>query len=365
MDSLLESGVIQRNHYITGQRSYGYRLGDKYRFDKHVRVAATDRRLLRAVTKWHQEYKERQFSRFTEVHRHLERMQYRLGIHVDRAMETLSRLPPKKNLYDSQAIIIRDLAEQRLHFSVGEYGRVQNAITSMQRDVRESLHHRNRPLMGIDIKNSQPAFLGSKLLSERTSSTTEEAARREEAGTKQKAAIYDVRFCNQNDHDSEQVNHRKSVERYCKVAFGGCLYEALMGDTSGMSEGEIKKLRDRTKKKFLTDVLAKRKSNKHGGEYQSDIEDRFRSLYAPVWSYIRRVNRDGWEHANLIRELQRAESAFVIGDVSERLRQKSSKLFFTTLHDSIYSTEDELPLVRAAFDDAFDSLGYRFELSGS
>ena len=147
-----------------------------------------------------------------------------------------------------------------------------------------------------------------------------------------------------------------NLEQYCSLTQSGEFYDFLVYEMSGMTRSEIKK-------RFLCDVLAKRKASKAGAEYRSDIEDRFAALFPPVYRYIRATNKHGWEHANLIRQLQRAESDLVIGRVCEGLRLRHPKMFVLTLHDAIYSTEQNMTKIRAEFGRAFDETGYPMSLS--
>jgi hypothetical protein len=88
--------------------------------------------------------------------------------------------------------------------------------------------------------------------------------------------------------------------------------------------------RDDLKKRFLADVVAKRKANRHGDEYRSNVEDTFRRLFPTVYQFIRDINRDGWEHATLIRRLQQEESKLVIETVAADLVVRHPEVFVLT-----------------------------------
>ena len=105
--------------------------------------------------------------------------------------------------------------------------------------------------------------------------------------------------------------------------------------------------REDVKQRFIADVLAKR------GNYPSAVEDAFREHFPTVYRFIRIVNKDGSEHANLIRLLQRAESDLVIHTVAADLAVRRPEMFILTLHDSIFATARDIPFVVEAFEDAF------------
>ena len=127
------------------------------------------------------------------------------------------------------------------------------------------------------------------------------------------------------------------------LVLDGRLYEFLMQRT-GLS-------RDAVKLALLRDVLAKR------GRYPSAVEDVFRREFPEVYAFVRRANRQ--DHAELIRRLQRRESWLVIENVAPRL---VGKVPVVSLHDAIFSPTDKLDVVEAAFDEVFDSLGFRMSV---
>jgi hypothetical protein len=127
------------------------------------------------------------------------------------------------------------------------------------------------------------------------------------------------------------------------------------GEDSGLT-------RDQLKKRFLTDVVAKRMANAHGAEYPSDVEDAFRCLFPSVHRFIRKFNGDGWEHENLIRRLQQEESNLVIETVAADLIMRHPGMFFLTLHDAIFTTERNIPIVVSAFEAAFERIGFPMKL---
>ena len=120
--------------------------------------------------------------------------------------------------------------------------------------------------------------------------------------------------------------------------------------------------RDVLKRKFLSDVIAKRKANRYGTEYYSIVEEVFRGRFPTVYRFIRKFNHDGWEHENLIRELQRAESEIVIEGVCKDLVERHPRAFFITLHDSIFCVESDLPKVEAGFQREFERIGFSMSL---
>lgn len=351
--ALAKEQVVIRDFYIPREKCYGYRLGDRFKNDGHVRIAIRNPRLVRALKRLRERFHEQQLSRMQEVHHHLKRLQYGLAIDVDHAYEILKSIPTANNLFGSQGFLIAEIARRQMHFSVGKYGRVSNSITNLSRPVRAALTHKGEPLHYVDISCCQPALLGQMVS---VSSRRFKKGRRQQEGEDRKGIIYDAeKRPSDRWFAPEPRDPSEDLRRYCELTQQGEFYEFLESDVRGMTRAKIKQ-------RFLTDVIAKRKANKRGHEYPSQLEDRFKEIFPTVYQFIRMTNCDGWEHKNLIRELQRAESNLVIGQVSEGLRQRHPEMFFLTLHDAIYSTEGNMPAIVSEFERAFEINGFSMRL---
>ena len=85
IDSLLTGGVVERFPYLVGERSFGFRLAERYFEDKHVRVPITDERLLRRLDIFYRQSEQERRGTLKPVHFALERQQQRLRIYGDSA----------------------------------------------------------------------------------------------------------------------------------------------------------------------------------------------------------------------------------------------------------------------------------------
>ncbi len=329
VDALIEREILdRRSAYQVGLQSFGYRIHRRFVADKHALTPASDGRLIRALERYKARARKIQYANWQRVHFDLEARQRGLMIDIDQADDIISSLPAESNPFDIQRIIARNILERKHRLTLGTSGRISNAITSMKREVREALRdNKNKHLTSVDLKNAQPAFLG------------QEAA-------ETKVTHYDCRF-------------GADLRIYVEQTSIGVLYEALM---KLMTErGKTDTTRDEIKKRFLCDVIAKRKANADGAEYPSDLEDVFARSYPTVFRFIRAVNRDGWEHKNLIRLLQRREADLVIHRVAAGLMAKSQSLF-VTLHDSIFAEMDSTNEVEREFRAAFSERGFQMAL---
>lgn len=272
------------------------------------------------------------------------------------------------------------------HLSVGQYGRVFNNISNLKRELRDELHVGEQQLGSVDLSCAQPAFVakliqdvsesvcdlsGSNLIQKakagipgflRTGTESKDTRQASAAGREQRAAgsNYDSSLSEAVHYDSSRsATPNADFERYRSLVQCGELYDVLLTELGHtISRGELKR-------RFLADVIAKRKARFRGGEYPSIVENKFRDLFPTVYRFIRSVNRDGYEHSNLIRLLQRAESALVIETVAADLLMRHPRMFCLTLHDAIYTTAEHLPKVEAAFQRAFEQTGFAMSFKTS
>ena len=344
VDALLDGGAVERKPYQVGQRAFGYRLAERFRDDKHVRIPATDTRLIGRLTAFHTQTEQERRARLKPVHVALEKHQQRLTIDGDQARDVLKILPPESNPWDCQGLLVADIEQREFHLNIGRFGRLSNNITSMKREIRPALRLGQEPLQHVDIRCCQPALIGKAA----------RAAREEDRGQRRPASNYDSPF----------VHHLFSscgdLDVYCELVQSGRFYDFLLSKLKTRPCPNF--ARDDLKKRFLADVVAKRKANRHGAEYPSAVEDTFQRLFPSVYRFIRDINRDGWEHENLIRRLQREESRLVIETVAADLVVRHPEVFVLTLHDAIFTTARGIPVVVGAFEAAFERNGFPMSL---
>jgi hypothetical protein len=345
VDALLVGGVVERVAYLVGQRSFGYRLTDRFRYDKHVRIEAKDPRLIDRLLLFHQQAEYDRLSRMKPVHLALERLQQQLTIDGDQAREIIDSLPADCNPWDCQGLLVRDIEDKEFHVNVGRYGRLSNNITAMKREIRPALRIGSNELHHVDIRCCQPALIG-RVVKQAAENKQETYKGQEESG-----GIYDA---------PRKPLYSGDFTLFCELVQTGEFYDFLL---PRLKSGKDPRLtRDELKKRVLADVIAKRKANKFGAEYPSDVEDTFSELFPFVYQFIKQFNKDGWEHENLIRRLQQEESKLVIETVAADLVSRYPDLFLLTLHDAIFTTEPNIPIVVNAFKKGFDIIGFPMDL---
>jgi hypothetical protein len=373
VQALLEGGAVERFPYAVGRWSFGYRLNCRFIADRHVRVPVSDPRLAARLCAFHRQSEVETNARLKPVHIALAKQQQRLCIDSGQAREIIDCLPTESNPFDAQGILATDLERRNFHLNVGRYGRVSNNITSMKRELRIALRIGQQPLAGVDIACAQPAFVGKLTLEEskrqinapqgqtKPTAKSNEAINQGQQGTSNGADRQTEEHTRTSIYDSPIVSPGSGdLDDYLHLVQRGRLYEELLCELERIG---VVMSRDQLKRRFLCDVLAKRKANRWGAEYPSQVEEVFRRRFPHVYGFIRRFNRDGWEHENLIRELQRQESLLVIETIAASFLARYPATFIITLHDAIYTTPRHLRKLETAFRQSLNRIGFPLTLN--
>jgi hypothetical protein len=106
-----------------------------------------------------------------------------------------------------------------------------------------------------------------------------------------------------------------------------------------------------SKKRFITNVLGCH------DEYLSPDARVFRYHFQTVFRFKQAANASF--RGSLLCALQAMEAWFVIGQVAPRLAWRTP---IVTLHDAICHRASDAPVVRAAFEEAFEEWGFRLAL---
>jgi hypothetical protein len=344
VNALMQGGAVERSSYEVGRASFGYRLSARFLSDKLIRVPARDRTLIQRINRSHKRTEAESLARMKPVHHELARRQCLLEIESSAAERILAGLPVLSNPYNVQGMLIENIARRDFTLSVGKSGRVSNSITSLKRELRPALVVNGEPLACVDLSCAQAAMLAN-LIEKGFSSTN--------AGGKECKSLW-VGV----GSPPPSLSSLSPSLSFSELARSGSLYDFLQ---ERLADTGVCMSRDSLKLRVLRDVFAKRKANAAGAEYPSQVEDIFQQHFPTVYAFIREFNRDGWQHENLIRELQRQESQFVVETVAADLLRTHPRTCFITLHDAIFAAASDLPKVKAAFDRGFATTGLKMK----
>jgi hypothetical protein len=318
---LLDGEAVSRVPYTSGS-SFGYTLAERFTYDRHARVPVLDDVMVARIERQRERAAQRAEEMRLPVHCELFKHQTKLRIDADEARRCLAQLPPKCNRFDAQGIQIQDIADRRWRLTVGRYGRVQNNITSLKRELRQHLRIRGERLAEFDLIAAQPALLA--LLIEANQQITHlSITPKHRKGTPWPPSLLLPRV-----FPSLSLPVGSGFDLYRDVVLTDDFY-GVLSDVAGVD-------RSSAKKRFLVDVLAK------DGDYPSVVEDAFRREFPDIHGFIQAINR--CDHATLIRMLQRLESWLVVEQVCGSLDVPA-----ITLHDAVFATIATMPTVERAF----------------
>lgn len=193
-------------------------------------------------------------------------------------------------------------------------GRLNHNLTNLKREFRNYLLLGGKPLLEIDIPNSQPT-LGIPLVKQT------------------------LRVMHKGEKDFQDV------KRYEETCCQGRYYEAI-AEEAKMDISSFGK-RKRFKEKFSSELMFCRNNN-----WNTEIQKAFKSLYPNVYDAIRFIKRE--DHRQYAIRLQKIESDLMVDVVYKRLVTEGH--IALPLHDAIYCS-DELTqqyardLIRKSFEE--------------
>ncbi len=355
--------LINTSPHIAGERCRGYRLAKCLRGQQSKPHLLTDPGLLKRIRRELARMEDEREATWLPIHHGLRDMQRHLSI-LPEAWNAIGTLKPEAWL--GQSFLVSHLERRRPSFSVPSTGRVFNGLTGLSRALRPYVRLCGDPIVGLDLRNAQPALLAAL------------ASPAESIGlpTYKSEFLGDLVRCpgryslslrgpaaGPRDFSGEYSRFARRLSRlvfepsgdfwrFRDLVLDGDLWEELIRlcHAHGIPlPGDEE--RDEVKLLTLRDVIAKK------GIYPSAFEDMFQREFPSVYRFIRWANND--HRATLIRVLQRFESWLVIENVAPRLVERRPII---TLHDAIYSREQDRGLVYEAFQDTFEDLDLKLRL---
>ncbi|MGY8770248.1 MAG: hypothetical protein ACKVH8_17670 [Pirellulales bacterium] len=225
---------------------------------------------------------------------------------------------------------IDKLRRRRHYASRCEYGRFHSLFTQIKRELRDYIQFNGSPLVDVDIANCQPLLLG--ILG--------------------KGDTYD-----KNNHLNNLINntHNHSIiftefSDYISLCSKGQLYEHLLENSDGQFVD-----RNDVKDSFLPFLFDKNNSPKRR-LFSSLFNSEFPHL-TTFCTQMKNVN-----HEALAWACQKFESTLMIDGACEILRKANPDIPLLTVHDSIMTTPEHLPEVKAAIYEAFSEHDVRPKL---
>ena len=380
LDVLIKDGAIEcDNHFIRGYKSFGYRLSERYFKDQIVRVELCNKQTAEKIkVNRRAEYKKVRL----DVHCHLRNQLKKLTIDLPYALSLIKG----HHEFEMVKIPAMQIAERDFDFKVCRYGRIHTDVTRCHSKMRNAMLLNGEPLVSVDIKNSQPLFLGlliinyrkhgNKLLScvsfkhcvnpykgidhiitktitpfssninnttsSHLSSRSITTVNIEEDKTQRQniQQVTDNSICPRQQLIINKVLAPDEAH-FITLCEQGRLYENLM---------EHAEIPVRTwAKEVLFEIMYGQNRTR------SKNKTSFNEMFPSVAKVVRTLKRK--DYCFLSRLLQNIESNFVINTVCRRLMSEHSEIPLITIHDSILTTPAHAETVQDIFMQEFQCLG--------
>jgi len=387
-ETLLRAKVIECNdNYIKGIHSKGYRIGKAYQ-GEIKRVQVTKRSIVAKMLAHRIRWCDKIIpeAKLQAVHRHFLASLRRVKINITQAYQKAEELPEKRRTTHRKRklgsrrrtrmvkgyrkalcrMTVDQIATDDFDLTVDNQGRVHTPVTRLFTEARSCLSIDGKPLVSIDIANSQLIFFALLLLEHRY-----QIGRSDDDSTNNNAptdpSIPSLPFPSPSG-SIRKVSPltdsllRKDEAEFVTRVMDGTIYEELMEIFNQLVETENRiKSRKEFKGKFFQAVL-------YGDNNRSYARDTamavmFQHMYPSVWEFI--TSQKAWwgeMHQSecfkrLSIQMQQREARFIIGKVCRRLMEHHAETPLLTIHDSILTTDEHVDTVVRVMAEEFMRLG--------
>lgn len=365
-------GLIERDeYYVKGEKSYGYRFTKRYSHRPTQRVACRRPKLAqRIINRRHADFRH-----YKPVHKHLFEWLGRVKLDWQPALEAIqamdfseAKLSPDE-MQELNLQLVQSIIDNHWEFTVCDYGRVHTNVTRLAKDIRQLLKIDGKPLIALDVANSQPLILYVALL-------------KSLVGNDHPLASLGDRFCTPADgftHNStnpayqghpvatpDYYRHRivlprpptircsfpADLQRYKELCESGALYQHLMERMQWTKDKES--FKDEELFRCLYGVNGPYDSE---GKYNpSRLQPVLQADFPTIWRFIRSwKKKHGYK--DLACQMQKAESKLVIEGVCGRLMREHPDCPLVTIHDAILTTPEWVDEVRRTMLEEFAKIG--------
>lgn len=347
MEWLLKARICTRQSYIVGERSFGYKLTEKYQFKQLKLEAIKCSKIRRNIRKFHKKItksKRKKFDKFTFLIDKFNK--HKFNVDFDSLFSELHKEQSYVHNYSSYlssvvtAIELHNTLITINHNPITD-GRVHTTITQTPRSIRRFLSVGNGIKLGeVDLSNSIPFFLYIYLLHTyiiNNSSTI---------FTPYILKKIDVTLCPQE------------LQRFGELTIKGGLYELFMDDFEGLGfeklkslhyglvdkkrgskfEGTDKQIRKIVKKSLLGMIFGK------GSQFRQ-MRDFFKVEFPTIYTWLIRIKRFGKgkdRYKKVSHCLFQMEAHYMIKIAFTFNTKERGRTPLFTLHDCLITTINKL-----------------------
>jgi hypothetical protein len=314
---LVDLGVVERSgYYVPGESSFTYNFSLDYK-SKYVYLPVTDARLINRIDKVQIEFKKQAAK---NVRGRSEQVKFLKLLTIDEGyhqfIESSSDLSIDQ--YNNMIASATRIINKDIFYIVDDTsGRFHSNITNMAKPIRSYLRIDGKPLVNLDIKNSQP-YLSTILLTN-PSKISWMAKNPEFAATLEQL----------------KVSRSKDIKKYISLVVNGELYEYLM---QGFSKIGLELNRDETKRQILRILFAKNRMPK------DEVNRKARQVFINNFPTVHKIFSKVRGHAKgdhfqdskrFSILLQTIEAHLILDVVLKRISKELPRTIVMTIHDSI------------------------------
>jgi hypothetical protein len=291
---LVKNGVIDCDYnYIVDKKCYGYKLLPPYSDVENKYISFNKPKIVERLKKWNANRIPKSI-----VHKHLYNFMSQITVDYNSAIEHIKKF--KLIERNCAKISLDKIFDKEFFMYVDDFGnRIHTNITSLKSSLRKFLYFKGQKLVNIDIANSQPIFV---------------------LFLKTPHPLLPIRCALFRNPNPDVKLYRRFVE-------GGVFYDELM-KSSGIDED-----RSSFKRKVFTETFF--------GKRMNNI---FVDQYPTIASVLMSVKKQDYRHVSMM--MQRAESNLIINCVCKRIMYEYPSCFISTIHDSILTTKEGVPIVK-------------------
>jgi hypothetical protein len=342
MKYLVDNGVFYTdNHYIVGEKAKGYCFTEQYE-QKVKSLEITKPSLIKQCGK-KSEGEVTSAKSYNYLHKWFNDD---INIDIEGALDyinedlkanTLNKVKNAMLKHNASYVAATKFHNKEFSFSVdGTVGRLHTNLTNMKSELRNFITYNGKPLVSVDISNSQPCFAG--LLLDEAFYSPSKLAKNDSKITFSRLNTYLQSTYLSNITDISlyimlvkltESTDNKCFAKYLDVVQQGKLY-SYIAERIEASEGTTL-INHKELKSMIFNVLFS--DNRFIGQADAKPKRIFRAIFPEVYEVFKLIKKN--DNSALPCILQAVEAKLMLDHVAKRISKENKSLPIFTIHDSI------------------------------
>jgi hypothetical protein len=329
--------------YRAGVRSLPYWVLPPFDRAELVRREITDFGLAHNIRAWLEDRRRAMWQRIKsnktlvdrQVCEHLQRQLHRIQINAE--------IDFSREFHPTYQIAVERIRGRDFWFVIDDYGRIHSNLTNLSRRLRQYLSVDGKPLVNVDISESQPLFMGMVIARQAVGGRNGKQKEKGSTGALHHMLVNSMMDTHPLlDGTFDRGRLPGDLRRYLELCEGRALYQTV-ADRLGKS-------RDEAKKAILVVFFDR-------PWHHNAVSAILGQLFPNVMHTMKEIKR--LDYCRLAHFAQRIESGFMFGRVVPRIMAERPEMFVGTIHDSVLTTAGNGEFVRQLILDEFAKLGLR------